>query len=312
MLNRLLLSGATLMLLAVTVPAAAQRSTSDPDLSKLQNSVGLSTEDRNRFDELKAEESKYAAAEMDLTQKLLRLPPVPDERNGLLGSWRVNDADQGAGVAALGQIMGTGGTDAELGKLWATLESNPQKLLCVPMFGNGITFASSTYSIRSLDGSVFGGPIDYRSTRKQVIVALPRNWKKMPFEITGPDRIVGPFGCALVRVGARAAGSAANAPTAAARSKMSRETATVSQAAPVAPAFQVKYGYQYKCGNERVEVFYCRNDSGPPVPEIDNFCSVEYPDRPRRMENIAVFASVSKSDLAKQLASCTGPAASTK
>jgi hypothetical protein len=86
----------------------------------------------------------------------------------------------------------------------------------------------------------------------------------------------------------------------------------VSQAAPVAPAFQVKYGYQYKCGNERVEVFYCRNDNGPPVPEIDNFCNVEYPDRPRRMADIAVFASVRKSDLAKQLASCTGPAASTK
>ncbi len=312
MLNRLLLSGSTLMLLAVTVPAAAQRSTSDRDLFNRQNSVGLSTEDRNRFDELKEREAKDVAAEMDLRQKLLRLPPLPDERNVLLGSWRVNDADQGAGVAALGQIMGTGGTDATLRELWATLESNPQKLLCVPMFGNGINFASSTYSIRSLDGSVYGGPVDYRSTRKQVIVALPGNWKDMSFEITSPDRIVGPHGCALVRVGASAAGSAANAPTAAARSTVSRETATVPQAAPVAPAFQVKYNYQYKCGNERVEVFYCRNDNGQPVPEIDNFCNVEYPDRPRRMADIAVFASVRKSDLAKQLASCTGPAASTK
>ncbi len=77
-----------------------------------------------------------------------------------------------------------------------------------------------------------------------------------------------------------------------------------------AQAFEVKYNYQYQCGNERVEVFYCRNDRGQPVPESDNYCHVEYPDRPRRMESIAVFASVLKSDLARQLANCAGPAAS--
>lgn len=75
-------------------------------------------------------------------------------------------------------------------------------------------------------------------------------------------------------------------------------------------AFELKYNYQYQCGNERVEVFYCRNDKGQPVPESDNRCHVEYPDRPRRVESIAVFASVLKSDLARQLADCSGPAAS--
>lgn len=75
-------------------------------------------------------------------------------------------------------------------------------------------------------------------------------------------------------------------------------------------AFELKYNYQYQCGNERVEVFYCRNDRGQPVPESDNRCHVEYPDRPRRVESIAVFASVLKSDLARQLANCAGPAAS--
>lgn len=77
-----------------------------------------------------------------------------------------------------------------------------------------------------------------------------------------------------------------------------------------AQTFAVKYNYQYKCGNERVEVFYCRNDRGQQVPESDNFCHVEYPDRPRSMESIPVFASVLKSELARQLANCTGPAAS--
>lgn len=76
-----------------------------------------------------------------------------------------------------------------------------------------------------------------------------------------------------------------------------------------AQTFTLKYNYPYQCGNERVEVFYCRNDRGQPVSESDNFCHVEYPDRPRRMESIAVFASVLKSDLARQLANCTGAAA---
>lgn len=71
----------------------------------------------------------------------------------------------------------------------------------------------------------------------------------------------------------------------------------------------VKYGYEYKCP-ETVVVRYCRNDDGQKVHESQNFCMVEYLDRPRRVESIAVFASVLKSDLAAQLKPCTGPAAS--
>lgn len=72
----------------------------------------------------------------------------------------------------------------------------------------------------------------------------------------------------------------------------------------------IKYGSEYKCGNERVVIFYCRNDSGNdggrPVPESDNYCAVEYPDRPRANPQFPVSGSVVRSDLLKQLASCTG------
>ena len=94
-------------------------------------------------------------------------PPLPVERNVLLGNWRIEGGGQGGGVTGLGQGKGTGGTHAMFRELWATLESNPDKLLCVPMFGDGIAFAPSTFSIRALDGSVFGGSVDYRSTESK-------------------------------------------------------------------------------------------------------------------------------------------------
>ena len=84
----------------------------------------------------------------------------------------------------------------------------------------------------------------------------------------------------------------------------------ISAAVSVAAQSGLKYGYEYKCGNERVVVFYCRNDSGQPVPEVDNYCAVEYPDRPRRNPQFPVAGSVVRSEMVKQVAGCSGPAAS--
>lgn len=231
--------GAALMLLAVAAPAAAQRSTSDRDLQNRPNSSGLSTEDRRRFEELKADDARNEAADRDLRQKLLRLPALPDERNTLLGSWRV-EAGAG-GLLGLDQGKGAGGTDAYFRDLWKALESNPDKLLCVPMFGKGITFASSTYSISALDGSTFGGSVDYRSTQKQVILAITSNWKILPFQIAGPDRILFGESCALVRAGTAGASAAKVTPapgTARAGATASAPPATgaLPQVAAVAPA----------------------------------------------------------------------------
>lgn len=70
----------------------------------------------------------------------------------------------------------------------------------------------------------------------------------------------------------------------------------------------VKYNYEYKCP-ETVIVNYCRNDGGQKVHEDDNYCSVEYPDRPRRVPTIPVSRSVVRSVLAVELKNCKGPAA---
>lgn len=75
----------------------------------------------------------------------------------------------------------------------------------------------------------------------------------------------------------------------------------------VAQQSTFKYGVEYKCGEERVVVFYCRNDSGQQVSASDNYCHVEYPDRPRRMVEIPVFASVLQSEIAAHLKTCTDP-----
>ena len=163
--------------------------------------------------------------------EMSRLPPLPAERNVLLGSWRVESGGQGGGVTGLGQGKGT--DRSAMARELLTALSNP----CALMFGNGITFAPSTYSIQALDGSVFRGSVDYRSTQKRVILAITQEtWKTLPFEIEGPNRIVwGRFGCALVRVGTPAANAAANATTAPGKPRTGAADSSVPPAAGAAP-----------------------------------------------------------------------------
>lgn len=236
MLNRLMSCGAALVLLALAATSAAQQTTSDRDLRNLPHSGGLSAEDRKRFDELKQEDATYDAAvvaEGELRQKLLRLPPLPDERNGLLGSWRQENGGQ---LGMLGSGAATG--DDMVRELWETLQSNPNNLMpsrCVTTFGYGVTFAPSTYTSSAIDGSRPGGSIAYRSVEDQVIWVIPDNLKPMPFKITGPDRILlGIDGsCAMVRSGAPAA--AANAATVPGNARMAAASPSALPAAGTAP-----------------------------------------------------------------------------
>lgn len=245
MMSRFASQAVALMLLIAAAPAAAQQYKSDRDLLTHQTCTELSSEDCNRLGRLKEGEARHQANKQARRNKLLRLPPLPDERNVLLGSWRLDDAGQGGGDTGFGQKKGPGGTDAMFRELWATMASNPEKLLCNPMmFGHGITFASSSYSIQALDGSVSRSSIDYRSTQKQVIVAMPGNMEMdLFFEIAGPNRILFNGSCALVRVGAPAANAAANttaapgkARTGAANSSAPPTAGAAPQVAAVAPA----------------------------------------------------------------------------
>jgi len=147
-------------------------------------------------------------------KELLRLPPLPDERNVLLGSWRLEGGGQQSALAARGMSSsGSGGAGAGLGELLGlAAQFDPGKALCEVSFGGGITFAPSTYSSGGVAGMA-GGPIAYRSRNKQVIVAIPGDSRAnpMPFRIEGPDRIVWADSCVLVRVGAAGASAAAGA-----------------------------------------------------------------------------------------------------
>ncbi len=76
-----------------------------------------------------------------------------------------------------------------------------------------------------------------------------------------------------------------------------------------------KNGVEYICNRdkttERVVVRYCRRDSdqrGERTHDLDNFCHVEYLDRPTNVPTISFFRSQLHSDIATQLSSCKDPA----
>ena len=87
--------GAALVVLAVAAPAPAQQYKSDRDLLTHQTCTELSSEDCSRLGRLKEGEARHQANKQARRNKLLRLPPLPDERNVLLGSWRLEDAGRG-------------------------------------------------------------------------------------------------------------------------------------------------------------------------------------------------------------------------
>ncbi len=309
-----------IVLAAVSTAASAQYDASDPR-SNIYNNESLRRQDEIKRNEEAARSNQNAEQIYGskpsspsggssagtgpggtdfraLGKELLRLPPLPVERNVLLGNWRLEGGGQQSGVLEFG-LTGRGATPGfgEMMGFMKSIESG--QLTCDMSFGRGITFTPTTFSSGGAAGIV-GGPVAYRSRKKGVIVAIPGDSRANPmfFKIVGPDRIESVnIPCALVRVGAPAANAAANATTA-------PGNARAGAAGPSArPASTIQYG-SYVCGNERVEVFYCRNDRGQPVPEIDNSCAVEYPDRPRRNPSFPVSAAVLKSDLVKQLATC--------
>ena len=150
-----------------------------------------------------------------LGKELLRLPPLPVERNVLLGRWRLEGGGQQSRILEFG-LTGRGATPG-MGELMGFMKSiESGQLGCDMSFGGGMTFTPTTFSSGGAAG-ISGGPVAYRSRKKQVIVAIPGDSRANPmfFEIVGPDRIMSVnAGCALVRVGAPAANAAMSAPPA--------------------------------------------------------------------------------------------------
>lgn len=77
-----------------------------------------------------------------------------------------------------------------------------------------------------------------------------------------------------------------------------------------------KNNVEYVCKKdqvtERVVVRYCRRDSDKagwrPTPDNENYCHVEYLDRPTNVPSIPFFSSELRSDIGAKLATCKDPA----
>ena len=69
----------------------------------------------------------------------------------------------------------------------------------------------------------------------------------------------------------------------------------------------LRYNYEYMCNSERIVVGHCRNDTDRAgsgrVPESENFCTVYYPDRPKR-NGFEVQTVELRADIIKKLAAC--------
>ena len=131
-----------------------------------------------------------AAAELQaLRAKLLRMPPLPDERNTLLGRWRVESNGKPKRKDEMGQLMG--------------MLANPGAAACQFTFGDGIVeFKSKTWA--SIDG--FGddslGPIAYRADGKRLFALPAKGIEIMGFDVVNPNRVevFNLAGCVLTRV----------------------------------------------------------------------------------------------------------------
>lgn len=186
-----------------------------------------------------------------LGKEMLRLPPLPVERNVLLGSWRLEGGGQQNKVLEFG-LTGKGATPG-MGELMGYMKSiESGQLACDMSFGRGMTFTPTTFSSGGAAG-IAGGPVAYRSRKKNVIAAIPGDSRANPmfFEIVSSDRIVSTMGgCALARVGAPASGVAAMATTAPSNAR----TAAASPSAPPAAGMAPQVAGAAKATNAKLAV----------------------------------------------------------
>jgi hypothetical protein len=161
--------------------------------------------------------------------RLLKMAPLPDARNPLLGRWRVEGAARSRKKDDMSTLMG--------------MLNNPGGAMCEALFGSGVTeFKPKTWSSIDSYGDDSLGPIHYRGEGK-VVWAVPESkmFNFFGFEFASPDRmtLVGVERCTLVRAGA-AAPSATTAPASSARTTAASPSATpaagpLPQVASVAP-----------------------------------------------------------------------------
>jgi hypothetical protein len=259
-LNRFMSCLVALMPLVVAAPAAAQWVNPDT-CSYSEVSCQRAKQEQSDNNAASAERMRQWRAEQERERErrrraLLKAPPLPAERNALLGSWRL---DAGERSTAVGSGQGSNRERAARELMSVFSIAGLEKIGCAASYRGDLSFTPSTYtySVRGSAGST-GGPIAYRATRigdKPAIAAIPGDSRQvmMVFATASPDRIVGEDGCTLVRVGSPAANAAANAATApdnaraAAASSSAPKSSTALQVAGAAGV--VVDGAAFRCGD---------------------------------------------------------------
>ncbi|MEQ1800613.1 MAG: hypothetical protein ABL989_01745 [Gammaproteobacteria bacterium] len=141
------------------------------------------------------------AALKALRARLLASPPLPPERNPLLGRWQVATGATPRGGDDLSQLMG--------------MLSNPGAAMCEVVFGGGTTeFKPASWAASDSSGDDSLGPIQYRMQGSQVFALPDLGVPLLGFDIVdqGTIREFRLADCALVRVDAPIGGASAMSP----------------------------------------------------------------------------------------------------
>ena len=161
------------------------------------------------------QQAENDAAIKALRAKLLASPPLPPDRNPLLGRWRVATSAKPRGGDDLSQLMG--------------MLSDPGGAMCEIVFGGGTTeFKPGSWAANDSAGDDSLGPIQYSMQDKQVFALPDQGLPLLGFDIVD-ESTIREFrlqDCALVRVAAQ--------PTAVPATRAAKPVAGAS--IPVAPA----------------------------------------------------------------------------
>jgi len=161
------------------------------------------------------QQAENDAALKALRARLLAAPPLPPDRNPLLGRWRIATGAGQRGGDDLSQLLG--------------MLSNPGGAMCEVVFGGGIIeFKPGSWASNDSAGDDSLGPIQYRTQDKQVFALPDQGLPLLGFDIVDRSTIreFRLQDCVLVRVGAP--------PTAAPAMRAAQPAA--GAAAPITPA----------------------------------------------------------------------------
>jgi hypothetical protein len=214
---------ALITLVSAAGSALAQYSNSDPrnsnaEYQRRQNELQQQEkdrEDRERSERQSAQDAESYRQFMDNQRKLqerlsgeverdramfLKTPPIPPQKNSLLGQWRLDR------------------TKKKPANAFAEINAAISQPACEMAFGDGVWDfrPKALYGIDAGFGETKLTDVDYRGN-EGIIGVIPKSGKLFVFKILGADRVqeltstrIGADACSFVRVGASAHGASAS------------------------------------------------------------------------------------------------------